>query len=104
VRRVANRCQLDRNEPGGTVLDLGCGADTDLLIAAQLRGLTAGAIGVHDRGDTRAGTCERSAHGALTDVDLHEGRIRSLPINDGSVAVVISDGALDLVPDEEAVC
>src|SRR5437763_12212965 len=35
---VANPFALGRREPGQTVLDLGCGAGTDLLIAAQMVG------------------------------------------------------------------
>jgi cyclopropane fatty-acyl-phospholipid synthase-like methyltransferase len=35
---VANHWTLGRIEPGSTVLDLGCGAGTDLLIAAQMTG------------------------------------------------------------------
>src|SRR5919197_1549159 len=43
---VANPFALGRIEPGQVVLDLGCGAGTDLLIAAQMAGSTGGAIGV----------------------------------------------------------
>ncbi len=35
---VANHWTLGGIEPGGVVLDLGCGAGTDLLIAAQMTG------------------------------------------------------------------
>jgi ubiquinone/menaquinone biosynthesis C-methylase UbiE len=39
----------------------------------------------------------------LTDVKLYEALIESLPVEDASVDVVISNGVLDLVPDKEAV-
>src|SRR3954471_12792938 len=35
---VANHWSLGRIEPGEVVLDLGCGAGTDMLIAAQMTG------------------------------------------------------------------
>ena len=43
---VANHWPLGRVVPGSVVLDLGCGAGTDLLIAAQMTGPTARVIGV----------------------------------------------------------
>src|SRR5262249_19252837 len=43
---VANHRLLGRIEPGEVVLDLGCGAGTDLLIAAQMTGLRGGVIGI----------------------------------------------------------
>src|SRR5215208_5024462 len=43
---VANPFALGRIEPGQVVLDLGCGAGTDLLIAAQMVGGEGRAIGV----------------------------------------------------------
>jgi arsenite methyltransferase len=43
---VANHWPLGRIEPGETVLDLGCGAGTDLLIAAQMTGPDGRVIGM----------------------------------------------------------
>ena len=42
---VANHWTLGAIEPGEVVLDLGCGAGTDLLIAAQMTGPDGRAIG-----------------------------------------------------------
>jgi ubiquinone/menaquinone biosynthesis C-methylase UbiE len=39
----------------------------------------------------------------LGNVELHEGLIERLPMADGSVDVVISNGVIDLVPDKDAV-
>ena len=43
---VANHWTLGGLEPGSVVLDLGCGAGTDLLIAAQMTGPTGRVVGV----------------------------------------------------------
>jgi arsenite methyltransferase len=43
---VANHWTLGRIEPGSVVLDLGCGAGTDVLIAAQMVGPAGRVIGV----------------------------------------------------------
>jgi 2-polyprenyl-3-methyl-5-hydroxy-6-metoxy-1,4-benzoquinol methylase len=39
----------------------------------------------------------------LADVEVHESLIESLPLEDTSVDVVISNGVIDLVPDKDAV-
>jgi SAM-dependent methyltransferase len=100
---VANHWQLGRVDAGATVLDLGCGAGTDLLIAAQMTGAGGRAIGV----DMTSSMLDRARAGAeqigLAHVELHESLIESLPLEDASVDVVISNGVIDLVPDKEAV-
>jgi arsenite methyltransferase len=100
---VANPFALGAIEAGATVLDLGCGAGTDLLIAAQMAGTSGRAIGI----DLTASMVERARASAremgLENVEVREGMIESLPLEDESVDVVISNGVIDLVPDKEAV-
>ena len=48
---------------------------------------------------TRAGAAEIG----LANVEAHESLIELLPLADASVDVVISDGVIDLVPDNDAV-
>jgi SAM-dependent methyltransferase len=100
---VANHWLLGRVEPGEIVLDLGCGAGTDLLIAAQMAGPTGRAIGV----DMTPAMLERAAAGAramgLANVEVRESLIEAVPLEDASVDVVISNGVIDLVPDKDAV-
>jgi SAM-dependent methyltransferase len=100
---VANPFSLGRIEQGLTVLDLGCGAGTDLLVAAQMVGSEGKVIGI----DMTPSMLERARQSAadigIANVELHEGLIESLPLEDCSVDVVISNGVIDLVPDKEAV-
>jgi len=100
---VANHWLLGRIAPGSTVLDLGCGAGTDLLIAAQMTGAEGRAFGV----DMTSAMLDRARASAeemgLANVELHESLIESLPLDDASIDVVISNGVIDLVPDKEAV-
>jgi arsenite methyltransferase len=100
---VANHWALGRNEHGSVVLDLGCGAGTDLLVAAQMTGPTGRVIGV----DMTSAMLDRARESAiemgLDHVELHESLIEALPLDDASVDVVISNGVIDLVPDKDAV-
>jgi arsenite methyltransferase len=100
---VANHWLLGRIDPGSVVLDLGCGAGTDLLIAAQMTGPAGRVIGV----DMTASMLDRARASAvemdLGNVELHEALIEALPVDDASVDVVISNGVIDLVPDKDAV-
>jgi arsenite methyltransferase len=100
---VANHFVLGGIEEGATVLDLGCGAGTDLLIAAQMVGPQGRAIGI-DMTPSMLDRARQSAHEmGLENVELHEGLIEKLPLEDASVDVVISNGVIDLVPDKDVV-
>jgi arsenite methyltransferase len=100
---VANHWALGRIEPGAVVLDLGCGAGTDLLVAAQMIGPAGRAIGV-DMTPSMLELARASAREmGLGNVELREALIEALPLEDGSVDVVISNGVIDLVPDKDAV-
>ena len=100
---VANHWQLGRVDPGSVVLDLGCGAGTDLLIAAQMTGPQGRVIGV----DMTSSMLERARASArdmdIDNIELHEALIEELPLEDASVDIVISNGVIDLVPDKDAV-
>jgi SAM-dependent methyltransferase len=100
---VANHFKLGSMNERETVLDLGCGAGTDLLIAAQMVGPGGRAIGI----DMTASMVERARRSAaemgVDNVEVHEGLIEQLPLADESVDVVISNGVIDLVPDKDAV-
>src|SRR6516225_9737850 len=95
---VASHWTLGRIEPGEVVLDLGCGAGTDLLIAAQMTGPDGRVIGVDMTVAMLEQTRASAARMGLTNVESHEALI-----GDASVDVAISNGVIDLVPDKDAV-
>ena len=100
---VANHWVLGDVSEGQVALDLGCGAGTDLLIAAQKVGPSGRAIGI----DMTPSMVERARQSAeemgLGNAELHEGLIEQIPLPDESIDVVISNGVIDLVPDKDAV-
>jgi arsenite methyltransferase len=100
---VANPWVHGRVQRGETVLDLGCGAGTDLLIAAQMVGPAGRVIGIDMTESMLARTSESAAEMDFHNVELHQSLIESLPVEDASVDVVTSNGVIDLVPDKDAV-
>ena len=100
---VANPFSLGRIEPGSTVLDLGCGAGTDLLVAAQMVGAEGRVIGIDMTATMLVRARQSADEMGLRNVELHENLIESVPVADASVDVVMSNGVIDLVPDKDAV-
>jgi arsenite methyltransferase len=100
---VANPFTLGRLKAGERVVDLGCGAGTDSLVAAQMVGprghVTAIDMTPQMLDKARAAAVELGAK----NVDFLEGEIERLPLADESIDVVISNGVIDLVPDKDAV-
>ena len=85
---------------GATVVDIGCGAGTDLLLAAFHVGPRGRAIGVDMTEAMRARAQRGAATCGLAHVDVREGEATALPIDNESVDVVISNGVLNLVPEK----
>jgi len=100
---VANPFSLGAIEAGERVLDLGCGAGTDSLVAAQLVGSRGSVTGV----DMTPEMLDKARAAAdvmgATNMTFIEADAERLPFDDGSFDVVISNGVIDLIPDKDAV-
>lgn len=98
---VANPHSIARLQPGETVLDIGCGAGMDLLLAARRVGQSGRAVGI----DMTPAMAERARASSramgLSNVEVRLGDALELPVDDESVDVVISNGVINLVPDKE---
>ncbi len=81
---------------GETVLDLGCGAGIDTLLAARAVGATGRAIGIDMTPEMAARARANAAEADLGNVEIRDGLIEALPLPDGSVDAVISNGVLNL--------
>lgn len=87
---------------GDTVLDVGSGSGTDLLLAATLVGPSGRAIGLDMTEAMRAKCIANARRAGLENVKVMDGNAESIPLPDESVDVVTSNGVLNLVPDKEA--
>jgi arsenite methyltransferase len=87
---------------GQRVVDVGCGAGIDSLIAAKQVGPDGRVIGV-DMTPYMLEKARRSAvETGLENVEFEEGYAEALPVEDGWADVVISNGVLNLMPDKSA--
>jgi arsenite methyltransferase len=98
-----NPTALAELEPGEVVLDLGSGAGVDAFLAARRVGPAGMVIGV-DASDEMLEKAARSAMNmGLENVEFRKGQIESLPVESGTVDVIISNCVINLSTDKDAV-
>jgi arsenite methyltransferase len=100
---VANPWELGRLAPGERVLDLGSGAGTDSLIAAQMVGGEGRVTGIDMTPEMLGKARSAAATMGVANVEFVEGEAEQLPFADSSFDVVISNGVVDLIPDKDVV-
>ncbi len=99
---TGNPFSLGKLQPGENIVDIGCGAGIDSLIAANMVGEDGRVIGV----DMTPAMLDR-AQAALTEsglqnVSFRHGYGEDLPVEDGWADVIISNGVMNLFPDKAA--
>ena len=85
---------------GETVLDLGSGAGVDCFLAAKRVGEVGHVIGVDMTPEMVARARENAEKGGYRNVEFRLGEIDHLPVESGSVDVIISNCVINLVPDK----
>lgn len=95
---TGNPFSLGPLAPGERVVDIGCGAGIDSLIAARMVGPEGAVIGI----DMTPSMLDKAQAGAreLDNVEFRLGFGEELPIPDGWADVVISNGVVNLMPDK----
>ncbi|MDH5517410.1 MAG: methyltransferase domain-containing protein [Gammaproteobacteria bacterium] len=90
-------------KPGQSVLDLGCGAGLDLIIAAEKTGDTGRVVGV-DMTDAMLDKARKNiAESGLKNIELRKGVIENLPVESDSVDWVISNCVINLSAEKNSV-
>ncbi|HXV47823.1 MAG TPA: methyltransferase domain-containing protein [Candidatus Binatia bacterium] len=98
---VGNPHRIGPIVPGETVLDVGCGAGMDLLLAARRVGPTGRAIGVDmTPAMLELVRCSAVKIGMWENIEVRRGYAEALPVENESVDLVISNGVLNLSPDK----
>ncbi len=100
---VGNPLGLHPVRPGDTVVDIGCGAGVDSILAAHKVGPSGRVVGV----DMTAEMVEKATANArvagVPNAEFHQGEADHLPVGDGTADVVISNGVFNLCLDKPKV-
>jgi len=83
---------------GERVIDLGCGAGIDTLLAARLVSPGGRAIGLDTLPEVLEQASANALEGGIANVEWLRGELESIPLPDASVDVAISNGVLNLSP------
>ncbi|MBI4216710.1 MAG: arsenite methyltransferase [Chloroflexi bacterium] len=90
-------------KPGEVVLDLGSGGGIDCLLAAERVGPRGRVIGIDLTPEMVEVARQNAAAVEAKNVEFHLGEIESLPLEEASVDVIISNCVINLSPDKDAV-
>jgi arsenite methyltransferase len=95
---VANHLRHAAIKPGETVIDLGCGAGIDSIIAARRAGPAGQVLALDFLPEMLERTATAATEAGLHNVEPLEGDIEAIPLPDASVDHVISNGVINLAP------
>lgn len=95
---VGNHLRVAEIAPGETILDLGCGAGIDSILAAQRTGPSGRVIALDFLPEMLERTAAAAAQAGLDNVESLEADMEAIPLPDASVDHVISNGVINLSP------
>jgi arsenite methyltransferase len=95
---VNNHLRYADIELGTTILDIGCGAGIDAVLAAKRTGPSGRVIGLDFLPEMLERTAKAAADAGLDNIETLEGEMEAIPLPDDSVDQVISNGVINLSP------
>lgn len=98
---VGNPFSLGPVQWGESVLDVGCGAGFDLIIAGRMTGRAGRACGIDLTPEMVMKTQETITRLELTDYEVQIGDSEFIPYDDHTFDIVVSNGVLNMSPDKE---
>lgn len=88
-------------KPGQVVLDLGCGAGLDLLLAADRVGESGRVIGIDINEDMLERARKNIQASGFDNIELRRGAVEALPVDSGTVDWIISNCVINLSVDKQ---
>ena len=98
---VGNPFSIREIEPDSVVLDIGCGAGFDLIVASKLTGPGGEVHGVDLTREMAERARENLAKVGAANATVHQVESESLPFGDQKFDVVLSNGVINLSPCKE---
>lgn len=97
---IANPFVAGLPAAGATVVDIGSGAGMDVLLASGYVGPTGRVIGVDPLDQMLEKARASAAKMGATNVEFRKGSGEALPVESGTVDLVISNGVINLAPEK----
>jgi arsenite methyltransferase len=95
---VANHMRFADIEPGETLLDIGCGAGIDAILAARRTGPDGLVYGLDFLPEMLERMAATAVEAGLDNIKALEGDMEAIPLPDASVDHIISNGVINLAP------
>ena len=97
---VGNPFSLGEIRPGDSVLDIGCGAGVDTIIAAMMVGAHGNAMGIDVVPEMVRRAEKNRLQMGTNNLIFQEADAATLDVGDNSFDVVISNGVFNLIPEK----
>ncbi len=98
---VGNPFILGQIQPEETVLDIGCGAGFDMIVASRLVGRKGKVCGIDITPEMLEKAKRNLSRAAVSAYDLKVAGAEEIPYDEGTFDVVISNGVLNLSPQKD---